>query len=69
MENRHNQRRDISLLGVLNMDKQKLQQLITTLESIEVHGRANLDKLLACIMFLDGEVKAIEKAESEETDG
>lgn len=69
MENRHNQRHDIPLLGVLNMDKQKLQQLITTLESIEVHGRANLDKLLACIMFLDGEVKAIEKAESEETDG
>ena len=69
MENRYNQRHDISLLGVLNMDKQKLQQLITTLESIEVHGRANLDKLLACIMFLDGEVKAIEKAESEETDG
>lgn len=69
MENRHNQRHDISLLGVLNMDKKKLQQLITTLESIEVHGRANLDKLLACIMFLDGEVKALEKAESEETDG
>lgn len=69
MENRHNQRHDISLLGVLNMDKQKLQQLITTLESIEVHGRANLDKLLACIMFLDGEVKALEKAESEVTDG
>ena len=69
MENRHNQRHDISLLGVLNMDIQKLQQLITTLESIEVHGRANLDKLLACIMFLDGEVKALEKAESEETDG
>ena len=51
------------------MDKQKLQQLITTLESIEVHGRANLDKLLACIMFLDGEVKAIEKAESEAENG
>ena len=69
MENRYNQRHDISLLGVLNMDKQKLQQLITTLESIEVHGRANLDKLLACIMFLEGEVKALEKAEREETDG
>ena len=69
MENRHNQRHDNTLLGVLNMDKQKLQQLITTLESIEVHGRANLDKLLACIMFLDGEVKALEKAESEEEDG
>ena len=69
MENRYNQRHDISLLGVLNMDKQKLQQLITTLDSIEVHGRANLDKLLACIMFLDGEVKALEKAEREETDG
>lgn len=69
MENRHNQRHDISLLGVLNMDKQKLQQLIRTLESIEVHGRDNLDKLLACIMFLDGEVKALEKAESEEENG
>lgn len=69
MENRHNQRHDISLLGVLNMNKQKLQQLITTLDSIEVHGRANLDKLLACIMFLESEVKALEKAESEETDG
>lgn len=51
------------------MDKKKLQQLITTLDSIEVHGRANLDKLLACIMFLESEVKALEKAESEETDG
>lgn len=69
MENRYNQRHDISLLGVLNMDKQKLQQLITTLDSIEVHGRANLDKLLACIMFLESEVKALEKAESEVTDG
>ena len=69
MENRYNQRHDISLLGVLNMDKQKLQQLITTLDSIEVHGRANLDKLLACIMFLESEVKALEKAESEEENG
>lgn len=69
MENRYNQRNNISLLGVLNMDKKKLQQLITTLDSIEVHGKNNLDKLLACIMFLDGEVKALEKAESEETDG
>lgn len=69
MENRYNQRNNISLLGVLNMNKQKLQQLITTLESIEVHGRANLDKLLACIMFLEGEVKALEKAESEEENG
>lgn len=51
------------------MDKKKLQQLITTLDSIEVHGKNNLDKLLACIMFLEGEVKALEKAESEETDG
>lgn len=51
------------------MDKKKLQQLITTLDSIEVHGKNNLDKLLACIMFLESEVKALEKAESEETDG
>ena len=51
------------------MDKKKLQQLIRTLESIEVHGRDNLDKLLACIMFLESEVKALEKAESEVTDG
>lgn len=51
------------------MDKKKLQQLITTLDSIEVHGRDNLDKLLACIMFLESEVKALEKAESEEENG
>lgn len=51
------------------MDKKKLQQLITTLDSIEVHGKNNLDKLLACIMFLESEVKALEKAESEEENG
>lgn len=47
----------------------EIQKIITTLESIEVHGRANLDKLLACIMFLDGKAKELEKAESEEDDG
>lgn len=47
----------------------EIQKIITTLESIEVHGRQNLDKLLACIMFLDGKVKELEKAESEESDG
>lgn len=46
------------------MTKEEIQKIITTLESIEVHGRANLDKLLACIMFLDGKLK-----ESEEEDG
>lgn len=30
-----------------------LRAVAGTLESIEVHGRANLDKLLACIMTLD----------------
>lgn len=47
----------------------EIQKIITTLESIEVHGRQNLDKLLACIMFLDGKVKELEKAESEEDNG
>lgn len=46
------------------MTKEEIQKMITTLESIEVHGRANLDKLLACIMFLDSKLK-----ESEEEDG
>ena len=46
------------------MTKEEIQKIITTLESIEVHGRANLDKLLACIMFLDGKLK-----EEEEEDG
>ena len=46
------------------MTKEEIQKIITTLESIEVHGRANLDKLLACIMFLDGKLK-----EEEEKDG
>ena len=43
------------------MTKEEIQKIITTLESIEVHGRANLDKLLACIMFLDGKSKEEEK--------
>lgn len=51
------------------MTKEEIQKIITTLESIEVHGRQNLDKLLACIMFLDGKVKELEKAESEEDNG
>lgn len=51
------------------MTIKEIQKIITTLESIEVHGRQNLDKLLACIMFLDGKVKELEKAESEESDG
>lgn len=46
------------------MTKEEIQKMITTLESIEVHGRANLDRLLACIMFLDGKLK-----EEEEEDG
>lgn len=46
------------------MTKAEIQKIITTLESIEVHGRTNLDKLLACIMFLDSKLK-----ESEEDDG
>lgn len=46
------------------MTKEEIQKIITTLESIEVHGRQNLDKLLACIMFLDGKLK-----EEEEEDG
>lgn len=29
-----------------------LRAVISTLDGIEVHGRANLDKLLACIMTL-----------------
>ena len=51
------------------MTIKEIQKIITTLEIIEVHGRQNLDKLLACIMFLDGKVKELEKAESEESDG
>jgi len=43
------------------MTKEEIQKIITTLESIEVHGRQNLDKLLACIMFLDGKLKEEEK--------
>ena len=43
------------------MTKKEIEKLLTTLESIEVHGKANLDKLLACIMFLDGKLKEEEK--------
>lgn len=64
MANKNDKWCDYKLLGVLEMTKEEIQKIITTLESIEVHGRANLDKLLACIMFLDGKLK-----ESEEEDG
>ena len=46
------------------MTKEEIQKIITTLESIEVHGRANLDKLLACIMFLDSKLKEEEKEDA-----
>ena len=61
MADQNNKWCDNKLLGVLEMTKEEIQKIITTLESIEVHGRANLDKLLACIMFLDGKLKEEEK--------
>lgn len=41
--------------------KEKIEQLIATLNLIEVHGKENLDMLLGCILTLeqmkkDGEV-------------
>ena len=39
------------------MTKEELQQLLITLESIEVHGRVNLDKLLGCIIFISNKLK------------
>lgn len=61
MADKNHKRCDNKLFGVLEMTKEEIQKMITTLESIEVHGRANLDRLLACIMFLDGKLKEEEK--------
>lgn len=42
------------------MSYDEMKQLLITLESIEVHGRGNLDKLLACIVFVDEKMKGVE---------
>lgn len=46
------------------MTIKEFEQLIRTLNKIEVHGTDNLDMLLACIKFLEQKM-----SESEETDG
>jgi len=52
------------------INKQKIEQLLLTLNSIEVHGKDNMDKLLACIVFLEAELKEMDKPkESEEDNG
>lgn len=43
-----------------------LRTLIYTLNTIEVHGRENLDKLLATIMAAE---QKLEELRTEETDG
>lgn len=49
------------LISVRYNMKEKIEQLIATLNLIEVHGKENLDMLLGCILTLeqmkkDGEV-------------
>lgn len=42
------------------MDKREMEQLLRTLNLIEVRGADNLDKLLACIKFIENKLKEME---------
>ena len=51
------------------MDKKLLRNIINTLESIEIKGRDNMDKLLGCINALESMIKLMEaERKSEETE-
>lgn len=43
-----------------------LNQLIFTLNKIEVRGRENIDMLLGCIMTLENLLKIVEEAKANE---
>ena len=63
MENRNHKRNDHPLFGVLIMtltDKE-IEAILNTLESIEVKGFANMDKLMALIQFFKNKTKESEK--------
>ena len=54
------------------MNTELIKMVISTLDSIEVKGRDNLDKLLGCINALESVVQSAEvqsKLNKEETDG
>lgn len=43
------------------MNEKEYEQLIRTLNKIEVHGADNLDMLLACIKFLERKQNEVKK--------
>ena len=54
------------------MDTNLIKMVISTLDTIEVKGRDNLDKLLGCINALESVVQSFEiqkKLDKEEADG
>lgn len=54
------------------MNTELIKMVISTLDSIEVRGRDNLDKLLGCINALETIVQSVEaqkKLEKEEANG
>ena len=46
--------------------KDKLQAVMQVLETIEVHGKDNLRRLLACVNTLDEVLAALEKDDKED---
>lgn len=51
-----------------SMDKQLIFNIINTLEQVEVHGSANLNRLLGCIQALESIIQQ-EQSEGESEDG
>ena len=49
--------------------KEFLEQLLATLNQIEVKGKNNMDYLLGAIMAVQSALDGLKKEESEETDG
>lgn len=46
-----------------------LKAVITTLNSIDVRGKSNMDRMLGCINALEQTVRALETPQTEETEG
>lgn len=46
-----------------------LRAVITTLNSVEVRGKSNMDRLLGCINALEQTLNALETQQTEEKEG
>lgn len=47
------------------MDKNTIMALISTLNGIEVRGKANMDRLLGCIVTLEDALRELSESQEE----